>query len=686
MKKFYSLLIILFSVHLVGAQCSHTFNMYDSYGDGWNGSAVDITVNGTAVVSGATITSAQGASNSETFSASTGDAIALANWVTGSWTGEVSWDITDGNGTVILSGNFGSTSSGSGYCPPPPPCSHSFVMFDSYGDGWNGSAVDVTVNGVTVVTAATITSSQGSTNTETFSATTGDAIALANWVTGSWTGEVSWELKDGANNTIATGVFNGTTGGSGFCPSCSPPSSLSTSNATGNSIDLAWVAGGSETAWNIEYGSMGFSPGNGTTVNVTSTSYSLTGLNMGSNYDFYVQADCGGSTSNFTGPFSFNTLIDSAQGVTCSTGSPTYVFSDDMSSNNGWTGDIGLSNGQWDFPTSGPNSTLTGPSSAFTGSGYAEYEASGANIQASMVSPMIDLGTASGGAELSFYMHAYGANIGTLDVGISNSASGPFTNLFSWTGQYHSSASDPWTQVGIDISSYIGQQVFVEFSYISVGSSYTGDLAIDFVRVQSCVGCVAPSNLMASNISASSADLTWSAGGTETVWELTYGPAGFTPGSGTLVPMLTDSSYNLTNLTSNTSYDFFVKADCGSSNLSSWAGPYNFNTLCGVFNAPYLDNFDSGLSNCWIQSNQDNFDWTLDANGTTTTSTGPSDDISGGGNYLYIETSSPRVNGDSAVIFSPSINLDSLSNPQLRFFNHMYGSNTELLKVGISKD
>ena len=138
---------------------------------------------------------------------------------------------------------------------------------------------------------------------------------------------------------------------------------------------------------------------------------------MGSNYDFYVQADCGGSTSNFTGPFSFNTLIDSAQGVTCSTGSPTYVFSDDMSSNNGWTGDIGLSNGQWDFPTSGPNSTLTGPSSAFTGSGYAEYEASGANIQASMVSPMIDLGTASGGAELSFYMHAYGANIGWIHFG-----------------------------------------------------------------------------------------------------------------------------------------------------------------------------------------------------------------------------------------------------------------------------
>ena len=37
-----------------GPPCQHTFNMYDSYGDGWNGGAVDVLVNGTAVVTGAT--------------------------------------------------------------------------------------------------------------------------------------------------------------------------------------------------------------------------------------------------------------------------------------------------------------------------------------------------------------------------------------------------------------------------------------------------------------------------------------------------------------------------------------------------------------------------------------------------------------------------------------------------------
>ena len=93
----------------------------------------------------------------------------------------------------------------------------------------------------------------------------------------------------------------------------------------------------------------------------------------------------------------------------------------------------------------------------------------------------------------------------------------------------------------------------------------------------------APQTLNANNITSSSADLSWVAGGTESVWELTWGVQGFVTGSGTLVPMLNANSYNLTGLSANTSYDFYVKADCGfgtgSSNLSSWAGPFTFTTL-----------------------------------------------------------------------------------------------------------
>jgi hypothetical protein len=99
------------------------------------------------------------------------------------------------------------------------------------------------------------------------------------------------------------------------------------------------------------------------------------------------------------------------------------------------------------------------------------------------------------------------------------------------------------------------------------------------------LSCPEPTDLAASNITNTAAVLTWLAGGEETTWELVYGPEGFDidAGSGTLVPMLDTNYYELTGLTDTTSYDFYVKADCGFgidtiTYLSIWAGPFTFST------------------------------------------------------------------------------------------------------------
>ena len=75
-------------------QCAHQLNMYDSWGDGWNGNAVDVSVNG-SVVSGATIST--GFANFASFNANSGDTIELTNWITGSGLVKF-YDITDGDG------------------------------------------------------------------------------------------------------------------------------------------------------------------------------------------------------------------------------------------------------------------------------------------------------------------------------------------------------------------------------------------------------------------------------------------------------------------------------------------------------------------------------------------------------------------------------------------------------------
>ena len=312
----------------------------------------------------------------------------------------------------------------------------------------------------------------------------------------------------------------------------------------------------------------------------------------------YVQADCGSGTVSGWALASVRTSLPTVQGVGISTGNPAFIFSDDMDVNNGWTGDIGTSNGTWDFATSGVggNSPNTGPSAPASGSG-AEYEASGnTSTIASMVSPMIDLSTALGSAQLTFYMHAYGTSIGTLNVGVGTSATGPFTNVFTSSGQIQTAATDSWSQVGIDITSYLGQQIYVEFSYGGTGVSFTGDLAIDLVQVESCQNCPAPTALTTANVTDVSADLTWTAGGTETAWNVEYGPSGFTQVE-PIVPVST-TSYSITGLTATTSYDMYVQADCGGS-TSAYSGPISITTLitpgtCGYFTAELFDSFGDG--------------------------------------------------------------------------------------------
>jgi hypothetical protein len=300
MKKIFTL-IFAFCFVLANSQnaCTHTFNMYDSYGDGWTGAFVDVSVNGITVVSAATgvdngNTNMPGPCGTENFQASSVDAITLSNWVSGSYDSEISWDIKDDNGTIIASGGtmvngggYGMLANCNGSCSvvtspswdcnangtcsdpgngsgqystqaacvsscvlaPSWQCDHTFNMYDSLGDGWNGVTVDITVNGVTV---ATSTLASGSSGTENFQAFGGDTIDLTNWTFGSQpysqTTQISWDIKDGDGNIIAgvnsntgnnVGGFGGPQYTSTFLPIlgfCSPPASWDC-NANGTCSD-----------------------------------------------------------------------------------------------------------------------------------------------------------------------------------------------------------------------------------------------------------------------------------------------------------------------------------------------------------------------------------------------------------------------------------------------------------------
>ena len=95
-----------YSIEDISPSCNHTLNMFDSYGDGWQGNAVNVFVNGELVLSEATFD--DGDFESATFEATIGDSIIL-EWIDGSWSSEVSWEILDGSGELLISGDWGDT-------------------------------------------------------------------------------------------------------------------------------------------------------------------------------------------------------------------------------------------------------------------------------------------------------------------------------------------------------------------------------------------------------------------------------------------------------------------------------------------------------------------------------------------------------------------------------------------------
>jgi hypothetical protein len=91
--------------------------------------------------------------------------------------------------------------------------------------------------------------------------------------------------------------------------------------------------------------------------------------------------------------------------------------------------------------------------------------------------------------------------------------------------------------------------------------------------------CSSPTQLGANLITSSSASLTWSNNVPGvSLFSIEWGLQGFTQGVGIPVNNI-QSPYVLSGLSPATSYDYYVKTNCGANNSSSWAGPFTFTTL-----------------------------------------------------------------------------------------------------------
>lgn len=92
----------------------------------------------------------------------------------------------------------------------------------------------------------------------------------------------------------------------------------------------------------------------------------------------------------------------------------------------------------------------------------------------------------------------------------------------------------------------------------------------DVCQFSTTAGCPTPSGVTFSNQTHNSATVTWTAGGSEAAWNLRY-KAG--SGEWTTPVRLTSRTYNLTGLTTGTTYTVEVQADCGGTWVSNTYTP-----------------------------------------------------------------------------------------------------------------
>lgn len=324
----------------------------------------------------------------------------------------------------------------------------------------------------------------------------------------------------------------------GILPSCPAPANLRVTDVGSTTADIAWDELGTATSWNVEYGESGFARGTGTTENgLTSTNLTIP-ITIGTDYDVYVQSDCGNELSSWAFLPLSTTYCEPS-----STSSIDYLS---------------------EVSTSGAVTDINYTASSMPAGGYSDQTAMSFRAYETLTFEMSTryVGGVNGVNVWVDWNQNFNFEESEKIVSITNSDA---LKTFSITipagtpegtyrmrvrGQYGSSANPP------------------------ACGSVTWGSAVDFnLTIVEPPTCLAPSDLTVSNVTETTLDLGWTENGTATQWDIEYGPHGFTQGSGTMVNGVTSNPHTL-NINAGEEYNFYVRSVCSPTDSSFWTGPY----------------------------------------------------------------------------------------------------------------
>lgn len=568
-------------------------------------------------------------------------------------------------------------------------CDYTLELYDSFGDGWNGNTIAVTVNSVALPGSPFTIAAGALAAVPITGLANGDAIAVSFLAGGAWTTECSWSLFGSTGDLVfSQGSAINTQNFVANCPPCAPPNTYTATAITATTATIGWNPGAA-IYFIAEVGPVGFVPGTGTeTVATAGTNVSepVTGLSPATDYSFYVSGLCPtGDTISFIGPFNFTTP--------CITYIAPYTENFDASLNVPicWS-NTNLSTDTWRFNNSGNFGPGYGVQDAVdhtSGAGnYTWIDASG-NIGANeLITPTIDFSGLTQGivGAWIFSNNINDAAINTINFDAWDGTA--WVNIFSYGANF-----DGWKRIYGIIPATIPSTTY--FRMVQVGSTVGGlqfynDILIDDFFVDEAPTCLEPTNISVTVLNANSAEIAFTSGGA-TNWNLEYAEAPFGQGNGTVVPV-TSNPFILTGLMDNTEYYFYMQDSCSATDVSWWAGGSVFETPCITYTAPWVYTVESAIAatnglieDCWTSNPAGptfTYRWNTWTTGQFTTgNTGPLDAYSGN-KYFYTESSS-GFNGAEAELITPFVDIAALTTPSLHFQYHFFGNQIDKMYIDI---
>lgn len=345
---------------------------------------------------------------------------------------------------------------------------------------------------------------------------------------------------------------------------CVKPTNLHVNNVTTTSAELAWVpASETDQTWDIVYSTQaGFNPDTATALTVSDTVETLTNLNSSSTYYAYVRTNCGNNeVSAWSNMITFQTECDMF----------TIPYFENF--DNQLTSQMPMC---WN--SLGNYSTVPYVSTSYYSSspnGLYMYSY-GSTAFAMVSSPELDPTVNANALMVSFKMRSASTS-NMMIIGVLTDNEDPTT--FVPVDTVQASVASAWEDHMVFLNSYTGTGHHIGFKLSSPSgyNVYLDDINIDYIP--SCPPVTAISTMP----NATSVALSWTEHGTASTWDIEYGTQGFTLGTGTQVTATTNP-FTIDNLASGTSYDFYVRANCGGGDESEWVGPVI--ATPGSFNIP----------------------------------------------------------------------------------------------------